>query len=62
LRKTIKSNIRFEGKLNEEVPKGKNYIIKNVKGRDEIKPFVHIQIYFASLDAIATEYIFKFSI
>jgi hypothetical protein len=36
LRKTIKSNIRFEEKLNEEVPKGKNYIIKNVKGRDEI--------------------------
>jgi hypothetical protein len=36
LRKTIKSNIRFEEKLNEEVPKGRNYIIKNVKGRDEI--------------------------
>jgi hypothetical protein len=32
LSKSIKNDISFEKKLHDEVPSGKNYIIKNIKG------------------------------
>jgi hypothetical protein len=34
LSKSIKNDISFEKKLHDEVPSGKNYIIKNIKGKD----------------------------
>jgi transposase len=34
LSKSIKNDITFEKKLHDEVPSGKNYIIKNIKGKD----------------------------
>jgi hypothetical protein len=36
LAKSIKNEITFEKKLHDEVPSGKNYIIKNIKGKDFI--------------------------
>jgi hypothetical protein len=36
LSKSIKNEITFEKKLHDEVPSGKNYIIKNIKGKDFI--------------------------
>jgi hypothetical protein len=31
---SFKNDITFEKKLHDEVPSGKNYIIKNIKGKD----------------------------
>jgi hypothetical protein len=36
LSKSIKNEIVFEEKLNAEVPKGKNHIIKNIDGKDVV--------------------------
>ena len=36
LSKSIKNEIVFEEKLNAEVPKGKNHIIKNINGKDVV--------------------------
>jgi hypothetical protein len=43
LSKSIKNDISFEKKLHDEVPSGKNYIIKNIKGKDFV--VVKIQIF-----------------